>query len=159
MAVELPAPDPFRWSDEYLLGFGAMDEVHEEFVGLVSNMLTAPNDELRTALDRLAEHLMRHFALEDTWMRETEFPPRDCHIDEHAAVMQSVRDVQALLAAAHDDFSSDNACATARSLASALQDWFPGHATHLDSALAHWMYKPQHGGKPLVFRRSVGQRS
>jgi len=33
--------------------------------------------------------------------------------------------------------------------------WFPGHATHLDSALAQWMFKREHGGKPVVFRRQA----
>ena len=85
-------------------------------------------------------------------MRETVFPPRDCHIDEHAAVMKSVRDVQALLASA-DDNCREQAHLTARALALALQDWFPGHATHLDSALSHWMCMQRHGGKPVVLRR------
>jgi hemerythrin len=141
------------WSDEFLLGFDPLDEVHEEFVQLVSEMLTAPQPELRSSLDELASHLDRHFALEDTWMRETEFPPRECHMDEHAAVMQSVRDVQALLVSA-DEASGEQAFATARALAVALQEWFPGHATHLDSALAHWMCKRRHGGKPVVLRRN-----
>ncbi|MEO7402205.1 MAG: hemerythrin, partial [Burkholderiales bacterium] len=47
----------------------------------------------------------------------------------------------------------------ARRLAKELRDWFPGHAQHLDSALAHWMFKRSYGGKPVVLRRrpqSVG---
>jgi len=140
------------WSDEFLLGFALMDEVHEEFVQLASQMLTAPQAELSLALHAMAVHLERHFGLEDKWMRETVFPPRDCHIDEHAAVMKSVRDVQALLASA-DDNCREQAHLTARALALALQDWFPGHATHLDSALSHWMCMQRHGGKPVVLRR------
>jgi hemerythrin len=42
----------------------------------------------------------------------------------------------------------------ARSLAAELARWFPGHADYLDSALAHWMVKRRHGGKPVVLRRS-----
>jgi hypothetical protein len=42
-----------------------------------------------------------------------------------------------------------------RSLVQALVDWFPGHAAHLDSALAHWMFKRQFGGKPVVLRRTI----
>jgi hemerythrin len=45
--------------------------------------------------------------------------------------------------------------AEGRRLANALAEWFPGHAFHLDSALAHWMVKRSHGGKPVVLRRNV----
>jgi hemerythrin len=45
--------------------------------------------------------------------------------------------------------------AEGRRLADALADWFPGHAFHLDSALAHWMVTLSHGGKPVVLRRNV----
>jgi hemerythrin len=148
-AVPTPAS---IWSDEFLLGFALMDEVHKEFIQFAGRLLKAPQAELSVALDEMAVHLDRHFGLEDKWMRETEFPPRDCHIDEHAAVMKSVREVQALLASA-DENGSEQAHFTARSLAVALQDWFPGHATHLDSALSHWMCKQRHGGKPVVLRR------
>ena len=153
-AEAFPAQGAVTWSDEFLLGFDPMDQIHEEFVKLVNGMLTAPQTELRASLQEVASHLERHFALEDRWMEESAFPPRECHIDEHAAVMRSVHEVQALLATA-DPASDAQANVTARSLALALQDWFPGHATHLDSALAHWMCKQRHGGKPVVLRRKL----
>ena len=67
-------------------------------------------------------------------------------------LQEDLREVQALLASA-DENGREQAHLTARSLAVALHDWFPGHATHLDSALSHWMCKQRHGGKPVVLRR------
>ena len=32
-------------------------------------------------------------------------------------------------------------------------DWFPGHADYMDSALATWLVKKSHDGRPLVLRR------
>jgi hemerythrin len=80
-------------------------------------------------------------------MRETDFPPRDCHIDEHAAVLRSIEDVLAVARAGdvHE----------VRRLADALAGWFPGHADWLDSALAAWLCKRSYGGKPVVLRRDV----
>jgi hypothetical protein len=49
--------------------------------------------------------------------------------------------------------------AEGRRLARALAEWFPGHATHLDSALSHWMSKQKFGGKPVVIRRNVLSKS
>lgn len=135
----------FDWTDRYLLGYTAMDDTHREFATLVDALLTAPDAGLAQALDAFAAHAVAHFEQEDGWMRGTDFPAADCHIDEHAKVLASVREVQQELAAGN--------VVLARELAQALMDWFPGHADYMDSALAQWMVKRSHGGAPLVFRR------
>ena len=139
-----------QWSDEYLLGYGPIDTVHEEFVLLLGRLQNANDIELPELLNQFSEHCMLHFEAEDKWMRETEFPPRDCHIDEHAAVLHSVREVQGLLAEGNTDIC--------RELIVQLADWFPKHADHLDSVLAHWMTKIGLGGKPVVLRRGLKLR-
>jgi hemerythrin len=136
------------WSDEFNLGYTPMDETHEEFVEIVGRMQQACEGDLPGLLAEMLAHAQVHFELENTWMRETGFPPRDCHIQEHDAVLASMREVAALM-----EQGNLQVC---RGLVDALADWFPGHATHLDSALAHWMFKRQHGGKPVVLRRRVG---
>lgn len=133
------------WRDSFDLGFGPMDAIHREFVDLVAAVQAATDEELVARLATLASHCASHFEEENNWMIETDFPPRDCHIDEHNAVLNSIRQVQALL------LEGDNA--NCRRLAGELAKWFPGHADHLDSALAHWMCKRRFGGKPVVFRR------
>ncbi len=141
-------PDPLEWTDALLLGYPAMDRLHEEFVAEVEALRSAPDDQLAARLSQVRDHLEAHFGQEDQWMRETEFPPRDCHIDEHAAVLNSVREVQALLA-------QGDHLQTCRGLADELARWCPGHADYLDSALAAWMFKRRHGGKPVVVRRTI----
>jgi len=80
-------------------------------------------------------------------MQETEFPPRQCHMDEHAAVLASIAEVQEVVAKGN--------LVEARRLATALADWFPRHTAHLDSALSHWMSKLRWGAKPVVIRRKA----
>ncbi len=84
-------------------------------------------------------------------MGETRFPPRDCHVQEHASVMESFGLVAEQVAAGDVD--------EGRRLAAALADWFPKHMAHLDSALAHWMFKLRSPGKPIVVRRNAAGRS
>jgi hemerythrin-like metal-binding protein len=127
-----------------------MDRVHQEFADLVGRMQLAGDDELAPLLDAFAAHTRAHFEMENQWMQETEFPPRECHIDEHAAVMKSVDEVRELLAQGNS--------AICRSLIQELVLWFPSHAHHLDSALAHWMSKLRTGGKPVVIRRGLTLR-
>ena len=141
--------DAIAWSDAFVLGYGPMDDVHEEFVMLVRAMQQARDEELAGSLEVFNMHAKAHFDAEDAWMVETDFPARGCHIEEHAAVLRSVQQVRARLA--HADY------AVARRLADELASWFPGHADYLDSALAHWMCKRRLGGKPVVLRRGVQQ--
>ena len=135
------------WGDHLLMGYAPMDDIHQEFVDLISQLETADDAQLPALLQAMDVHLQHHFAEEDQWMNSTAFPPRDCHIDEHAAVLKSVAEVREKLA--------QGDVAVCRSLIAALADWFPGHATHLDSALAHWLFKQRFGGKPVVIRRSI----
>jgi hemerythrin len=137
----------FEWTDKFLLGYGPMDDVHREFVTLLNALRTCPEAEIPAALDAFAEHAERHFSDENKWMKATDFPAMECHADEHAAVLKSVREVQAIVATG--DYKH------VRSLADALVDWFPGHADYLDSALSHWLVKKRHGGAPVVLRRGI----
>ena len=143
-----PAPvPPLQWSDRLLLGLPEMDAEHREFVACVAALQQADASQVSPLLQALAEHAQRHFGAEDTWMRDTGFPARDCHIDEHAAVLKSVAEVQALVAAGNT--------AIVQSLADELARWFPGHADYLDSALSAWMNKRRWSAAPVVLRRRL----
>lgn len=138
---------PLAWNDSLLLGFPAMDDEHRDFVHCLLALQAADATTAAARLDAFAAHARHHFAAEDAWMTETGFPPRQCHIDEHAAVLKSVDEVRALVAQGRTEHLP--------SLAAALADWFPRHAHHLDSALATWMCKQRFGARPLVLRRGV----
>jgi hemerythrin len=128
------------------LGFGPMDKLHGEFDALLQRgtRITAVQEWL-PLLREIDAHLREHFEAEDRWMRETDFPPRDCHIDEHGAVLKSSDEVLALAEAGN--------LSPAPAFVAELARWFPGHADYLDSALAAWMCKRQFGGKPVVLQR------
>lgn len=143
------APAPLlEWNDQLLLGFAEIDAEHRTFVGHVRALQQARGaDEVTQQLNSFAAHARAHFNSEDQWMTSTDFPPRQCHIDEHAAVLKSVAEVQALVTAGNT--------AIVLSLADELARWFPGHAQHLDSALAAWLSKRRWNAAPVVLRRGV----
>lgn len=131
-AAQMPGP----------LGYGPMDDIHAEFEELLA-VASAPGEpDWVSLLTRIDAHLRSHFEAEDGWMTETEFPPRECHIDEHAAVLKSSGEVLALAVRGET--------AVARSFVTELARWFPGHADHLDSALAAWMCHRRFGAGPVV---------
>ena len=149
LAVEPNSVEVLRWSDRYLLGHAEMDGLHQEFVDIVARMQVASNDEMEPLLDSLLAHAKQHFGEEDEWMISTQFPPRDCHMKEHAAVLASIEQVQSQAAMGIYVFC--------RPFADELAGWFPGHADQLDSALSHWLSKLRLGGKPVVIRRNVSR--
>lgn len=145
------SPIAWSWTDAYLLGFQPMDDTHQEFVALVNAMLTAGDTAMADVLAAFENHAQAHFDQEARWMNETDFPPTQCHIDEHNAVMKSVREVRDLVTA-----GAAGNIDVARRLAAELKRWFPSHADYLDSALAQWMVKKSCGGVPVVLKRNPG---
>lgn len=139
--------EPLIWSDRLLLGFAPMDDLHREFVDVVRALQVQPNTAMGKCLNELEIHLKIHFENEDHWMLSTEFPARECHMDEHAKVLLSVMQVKQRLLEGDFDIC--------RRLADELARWFPGHADYLDSALSHWLCSKKFGAKPLVFRRHL----
>ena len=140
-----------HWNDRLLLGFPAMDDEHREFVDCVRALQRADAADALQRLDDFAAHARKHFGAEDAWMVQTNFPARECHIDEHAAVMKSVAEVRAAVISGNPGI--------VRSLADELGRWFPGHADYLDSALAAWMCKQRWDAKPLVLRRKLSPQA
>ncbi|NML32348.1 bacteriohemerythrin [Paraburkholderia antibiotica] len=150
--IDVPAPtsgNSLIWSDARLLGFPLMDEVHKDFYSVALQLVTCTNATAAAAMEAFEKHAVSHFDQEDEWMRSTNFPPRQCHVDEHAAVLKSVSDVREAVLQGHADAE------LVRQLGTSLFEWFPGHADYLDSALAAWMTKQTMGGKPVVFRRKL----
>jgi hemerythrin len=142
----------FSWSDEYLLGYGAMDETHREFVTIVNDLLQCDDSAVEGYLQAFARHAEAHFKEEDGWMERSGFPPRECHVDEHAAVLKSVYQVLEIVKAG--DF------AEGRRLAAALADWFPGACVppRFGAGAMDGQAKPrrQAGGDPAQ-RRAAGE--
>lgn len=137
------------WTDALLLGHAAMDDAHRDFVDHLHTLMRCADGELAAALQAFIAHARAHFAAEDRDMVETGFPPADCHVDEHAAVLRSAHEVLQRVRAGD--------LAIGRELAAELARWFPAHVAHLDSALAHWLVKRRHGGAPLVLRRALAR--
>ena len=137
----------FIWDDAYALGHDQMDATHHEFVSCVDAILQAGDDDQAGALEDFAAHVRRHFEEEDGWMASTAYGNAGCHVDEHAAVLRSLDEVRAALAAGRHD--------VVRHFARALADWFPEHARVMDQGLARWLVERRLGGAPVVIRRSA----
>lgn len=134
---------------ELVLGEAAIDREHGEFVELVNALAVAPDAQLPSLLARFRAHAEHHFGQEDALMREG-YPSAQCHLDEHAAVLNSVRQVQ--------DLVGQGDLKVGRRLVSELARWFPEHTQAMDRGLADWVTQRRLGGSRMTFRRreSIG---
>jgi len=144
------AAEQLEWSDAMLLGHGPMDDAHEEFVHVVKALAACNAVTALGCLQAVEDHLLAHFGTELELMKRTEYPAMDCHLDEHQKVLDTVQQVNRLAQAGQVGLRD------VRRLAAALADWFPKHATYLDSALSAWISKRRHGGVPVILRRDLG---
>ena len=123
------------WSDQLALGNAEMDATHREFVDLLNALGAAEGDAILGSLDAFIAHTEAHFAQEEAWMEEKQFPPRRCHRTEHANILEVVRDVRGRIAGGEQHYG--------RTLAEALAEWFPVHAASKDAMLALFLENPE----------------
>lgn len=135
----------FAWDEGFLVGHGAMDDTHHEFVDCVDALLRAEDAQLSAALDAFEAHARRHFQEEDDAMRASAYGSAGCHVDEHAAVLNSLDEVRAELTCGRHE--------VVRGFARALADWFPQHAQVMDLGLARWLNQRRLGGSPVQIQK------
>jgi hemerythrin len=139
----------FAWRDDFVLGNPSMDATHREFVERVDRLLAADDARLGAALDDFEQHASRHFAEEDDEMRASRYDAAGCHIDEHAAVLDSLRQVRDMLVRGRLD--------VVRAFAAELARWFPEHVQDMDQGLARWLARQRLGGSPIAIRRGIAK--
>jgi hemerythrin-like metal-binding protein len=127
-----------QWNESLMLDRGVMDATHEEFVELLNRLADAPDDRMLAVIDEFIAHTVAHFAQEQRWMEQMQFPPLRCHVEEHESVMQIAREVRRRVAAGEMRFG--------RVLAEAVAEWFANHAASMDAVLA--LYMKEKGFEP-----------
>ncbi len=134
------------WDDGFALGEERMDQTHRDFVHCVDALLTSDDEALEAALAAFEQHARAHFAEEEEAMRVSRYDSARCHVDEHAAVLESLRQVKVAQAQGRTE--------VVRAFAVALADWFPGHTDVMDKGLASWLARQRWGGSPIAISRA-----
>lgn len=68
-------------------------------------------------------------------MAATDFPPTHCHLDEHAGVLEAMRETR--------NYVAEGKYNVGRVLATELGTWFRSHAATMDTMLAQWLKSRQ----------------
>jgi len=144
------AGEAMQWKPEYESGYAPMDDVHREFLDCVNVLIACDEVGLQAALDAFSAHAVAHFGEEDRLMAATTYASAGCHVDEHAAVLKSLDEVQQAL--------TNGNRSVVRRFAGELARWFPEHAAAMDHGLARWVVQQRLGGAPVALHRSAPPR-
>ena len=136
------------------LGDSVLDEDHLRLEDLVLQLRDAPLDEVSRRLEAVREHASRHFALEDIEIRAMADGNAKYHLDEHAAVLNSLDEVMVVLTQV--DVAAEKKALLINRLATELHVWLPGHVHEMDAGVASHRSKQRFGGAPVKIARRPG---
>lgn len=119
------------WTEALHTGDARMDETHQEFIGMLNELMVTPAQDQLPLYRRFLLHTVEHFAQEERWMLATGFAADNCHASHHATILETMRAVETHVQAGDTEII--------QRLAEALAEWFPGHAKTKDVGLTSYL--------------------
>ena len=82
------------WNSSYAIGHETVDNEHKEIFGMVDTLLVDDfrnrPEKIKTTVDFLVGYVGRHFANEESLMRESNYPKTDEHKAQHKKFVETV---------------------------------------------------------------------
>lgn len=77
-----------EWDDKYSMGISRIDDEHKQFINIVNKAIAAKKhngnpEELKEVLRRITMYAITHFATEENYMIEFNYPEYQYHKEEH----------------------------------------------------------------------------
>ena len=84
-----------EWNSSFFIGVKQFDAHHQHLVGLINLAYDdftagASAGSVDAILNELVDYTSYHFAAEENWMREQEYPEVDEHVKEHESLIRRV---------------------------------------------------------------------
>ena len=129
-----------NWNDKLSVQVSAMDQQHQQLVGLVNKLHEAmtigqAKDQINSILCDLVSYTKRHFAAEESFMLEIKFPGYDAHKKLHGDLTARVEEFQQRL--------EKGELVTSNTLLNFLHLWLVNHIQEEDSAYGKFATKNQ----------------
>jgi len=154
------------WRDSWLLGIEPLDADHLELVRLVNRLIEAAQTRppasrcshthariaaqgLQVCLQRLIDHLRKHFAAEEAFLQEIGYPGIAEHESEHALLLAELVDLQRRLVASGAERIDEDDLELVR-------DWFLNHVVTEDRRFASHYYRGLGAGTDRGRRAILG---
>jgi len=121
-----------EWKAEYSVGVESMDMEHRELIEMINTFYTELHEcrdfnSIEQFLGEIHNAIGSHFALEEHFMRESQYVEYAEHKDDHEDLLDEIRDMM-------DTFDSD-APSGLDVLEERLSNWFGEHFKTFDARL------------------------
>lgn len=123
-----------EWNDEYLIGVEELDFEHKDLFDRLNELhkeLARHDDKakIEDCLGEIHARVSAHFALEEKFMRDTNFPNYEQHKREHDDFLDVIVEII-------DEFRTDSELSYGDALEAQLQHWITHHITTSDQELS-----------------------
>ena len=126
-----------EWTSALRVGVDEIDEQHQELFRraerLVHALRAGDRAEVEPMLRYLTDYVVSHFACEERWMVETEYPGLEEHRDAHRRFKDDLREM------AREYQRKGPTPAVAASVHGWLAAWLQHHIGGSDVKLGHWL--------------------
>jgi len=121
-----------QWKEEFSVGVGSVDLEHRELIEMINDLHSlmgegAGHDRVVASLGDIYAQISAHFALEEKFMRDSNYPDYAPHKDNHERLLDELRDIMDRV---EDDGSFDE-----DRLSRELERWFTEHFKTHDARL------------------------
>jgi hemerythrin len=131
-----------QWNDSLSIGIDEIDHQHRLFLDYFNLLIDAIDgggrwSDVHFPLMQLRDYAQRHFSLEESLMRMSDYPGTDEHIEGHRKIIER-------LDALERESLNKNISGDAAAL---MQHWLLGHIMHADKEYARYFAQ---GGRIVV---------
>ena len=124
------------WGNAYKVGFGRIDNDHQELVRMINELADAIKVQRgASVLDKLfrdlVDYTVKHFAMEERLMQTYAYPEKSRHTKEHEDLKKSVTDLM-------NKFKEGKTTASLQTI-HFLNDWLAEHILKTDKHLATFL--------------------
>lgn len=129
---------PLTWTTDLSVGFGRIDEQHQQLFTRYNHLLQActtglGREAITPTLNFLAEYVEEHFAEEERYMALYDYPESDQHIREHREFISQIGAVQ-------KDLEKNGPTVLMRAtLTYSLLHWLVSHVKQIDVKLGRFL--------------------
>jgi hemerythrin-like metal-binding protein len=121
--------EPLKWQDEYSVGIKEIDNQHMSLLMIINKLMSEQEDEFKAkqfseTIPSLIHYAYTHFATEERYMAQANFPDQQNHILEHIDFIMKVLS----LAMKAEDGSREHRLELLRF----LKTWFSLHVLGID---------------------------
>jgi hemerythrin len=120
---------PIEWQEEYSVGVKELDEQHKNMLNIINTMLVGQKDKydadkLSETISSLIHHAYIHFATEERYLVQTNFPDLRAHVLEHVGFIMKTLELSLKVKQGTEDNRLE--------LLRYLKGWYSSHVLGVD---------------------------